>query len=644
MSNRALPSFTDRVMTAVDANYKEWGNSPSPKNWQALAAIANTIERMAAGTAEDKTYLSWAPPGTGKTETIIASIVQLTRDPRYADCGVIVFLSQLDQVRRLADSLLDNGLTQDDISLLVGNKSENDALRALGRGHFNKKDEWISEHQKARVVIATQAKLLSVVAFRKSLHIGSSMDDIWLYDGKTRRVRIWDETILPAKTHVIHEPKICEAIKLLQRAGFNTQADILESWRASLVAGEPTEVPAFDKELDLHAVLSLRKGGGLDEGSPLLTLLELQWQGLAVRKDYDGNAVLHYEDVLPEAFTPLLVTDASGNVRCLMREWDKGRSPVVPLESGEKRYDGLTIHHWNHAAGKSEYRSNEKRLQLAKAAASVFSRIPEGDEVLFIVRKPEKPYQNIERWEPEKAKTGVKGEETQGIRDMLTPEQNARAHFLTWGLHTATNRFSHIKHVVVVGLLQTATSVTAATMKAAGRMAVDEALDEKLIRNAHVREAAHNLLQGANRGASRGLRGSQCPEGCTLWVIFSTAGTMGLPSKWLFNECFPGASIENWEPFGFQIRSSTLMTDNRTIFADYLVNLLGNAPSITFTRSDLTDFDDTMTFNYLKKKPEPVRKLMAERGLKLELGERIKRGKVWVDTFMLSRPSSPVAE
>ena len=655
MSNRTRPSFVDRVERELRQRFSkpEWGHNPSPRNWAALTAIADTVEKMAAGTAEDGTYLSWAPPGAGKTETIIESIVQLTRDPRYADCGVIVFLAHLNQVGRLAHALLDSGLAQDDISVLVGTKAENDALRMLGRGRFKANGKWDSEHQQARVVIATQAKLLSVVAFRKSLHIGSSLDDIWLYDGKPRRVRIWDETILPARTQVLRAPDIYTVVGQMKEAGFTKQADIIERWRDSLTAGEPTEVPAFDSGIDLSSAVAVGEMKWKFFDNPTFrTLLELQWQGLAVHHDYDGNAVLHYEEILPDAFTPLLVTDASGNLRCLMREWNKGRGRVIPLESGEKRYDGLAIHYWDHAAGRAEHRENKNRSALANAAASVFRHIPEDEEVLFIVRKPEKPYQNIEaREKSKKGKTGPKGEDTPGIRDLLTPEQNKRAHFLTWGLHTATNDYAHVKHVVLVGLLQTSVSVTVANLRAAGKMAPNEATDKKLVREAHVREGGHNLLQAAGRGSSRYLRGDQCPEGCTLWAIFSSNGQLDLPSKWLFEQCFPGAPIREWEPLGLQLRTRKLQTANRELFAEALAGLLGKAQTVSFEVRDLQPaFSPSMAFRFLKDEVV-ARHLREGHGLELSarLSEEKRRGKPWAIYTLerlpaLARAPGPQAE
>ncbi len=641
MSNRTLPSFTDRVMTAVDANYKKWGNSPSPANREALAAIASTIERMASGTAERCTYLSSAPTGLGKSTTIIASLIELVRDPRYRESGAVVFLAQRKQVERFVNDLKDGGVPETDICILVGNKAEED-LASLACG----------EQDRARIIVATQAKLLSVVALRDSAHTSTSLNDFWRYQGEPRRVRIWDESIIPANPYVFLNGDIEKAIEQLRDVNFpemDKAADRLEKWRRSLKPGVPTEVCSFMTKEAVHQILALNDKDYMDEGTLLRSLFDLQGQGLAVRADYNGNAVLHYAEVLPEDFAPFLITDASGELRTLYPYWHEGRCPITHLPSGEKFYDGLTIHHWDHASGRAEHRNNLKRIELVKAAASVFSHIPAGEEVLFVTRKhdPSKPYQTIgKRDEPKKGKTGPKGEDMPCIWDLLTPEQRTRAHFTTWGLHAASNDYKDCKHVVLVGVLQTPRAVTAATLKAAGRMDVDEDLAETEVKDAHKREAGHNILQAVGRIAVRYLLGDRCPSGLTAWMIFSAGGPMPIPLE-MVKRCFPGATIEKWEPFG--LRSITQKTGKREAFAKALSERLGGAQTASFEVRDLQpQFSLSMAQRFLVRDAVMPRLLAEHYGLSISsevLPERRRGGKVTV--FHLRRLTAgpgPLAE
>ncbi len=630
MSDRTRHSpFVSRVLSAVDEKYQGWGNRPSPRNWTALSAIATTIETMASGSAERVTYLSSAPTGLGKSVTIRASIVELMRDDRYRECGIVVFLRQREQVRYFHEKLTAAGIPASDISVQIGNKSEKDDLHTLVGVAPNE----------ARIVIATQAKLLSVVAKRRDVHASASLDELWLYRDAPRRVRVWDESIIPAKPFVLLNGDIENAVKQLRDAKLKTAADLIETWRRGLRAGASTVVPWFDKpEYMLHTRL-LAKGGAFDDGSPLETLLEQQEQGLAVRADHKGNAVLHYAEVLPDDFAPFLITDASGELRGLYPYWDRGRGKIVHLESGEKRYEGLTIHHWDHKSGTGTHFNNAVRLTLAQAAASVFSRVPANDEVLFIVRKPSKPFQNMERLEEDKpGKTGKKdGEKTPGIRDLLTPEQNARAYFLTWGRHEATNDYRRCKHIVLVGILQTPVAATVAMLKAAGRMDVEDGLSEVDVRAGHQREAGHNILQAVGRIAVRYLISDQCPDGLTAWMIFSTGGQMSIPVE-MVQHCFPGATIREWEPFGFEARNSRRKTDNRERFADALAKRLGDAQTVSFEARDLSpEFSPAMAFRFLAKDEDVKRILRGKHGLALERGERFKRGRARVDTYVVRR-------
>src|SRR5690606_3353680 len=95
--------------------------------------------------------------------------------------------------------------------------------------------------------------------------------------------------------------------------------------------------------------------------------------------------------------------------------------------------------------------------------------------------------------------------------------------------------------------------------------------------------------------------------------------------------CFPGARIEDWEPYGVQLRDARHHSDNRQRFIDALVHLLGGADEVSFKRKQLNDFDETMSFRYLNC-PKVKRYLLKERGIELSqaLSEGKRRGKPWM--------------
>jgi hypothetical protein len=57
-------------------------------------------------------------------------------------------------------------------------------------------------------------------------------------------------------------------------------------------------------------------------------------------------------------------------------------------------------------------------------------------------------------------------------------------------------------------------------------------------------------------------------------------------SSSVLQSCFPGAKIMKWNPFGAQLRSNRLKSENRVRFFDALLRRLGERDSVTFEVSD----------------------------------------------------------
>ena len=98
-------SLTDQIMAGLERRFLQYGHRPSPAHWKGLRAIAETIEAQASGTATPSFFLSALPTGMGKTTAVVASVKSLVSHPKYQDVGVVIFVSQLDQIRRLVDEI-----------------------------------------------------------------------------------------------------------------------------------------------------------------------------------------------------------------------------------------------------------------------------------------------------------------------------------------------------------------------------------------------------------------------------------------------------------------------------------------------------------------------------------------------------------
>ncbi len=612
------PSLTSRTIAALRERFAAFGHCPSQDHWEGLIEIAQIIEAQARGTAPAEFFYSALPTGMGKTSVVVESVRHLLADPAYSEVGVVIFVNQLDQIKRLIEEI---GLERHQFAVETG--KDNVELNALGRGKWTQSGKWKSEHQEAQVLFTTQQKLMQVLKFQKDF------ESFWQFRGQPRRVRVWDEAILPADPIVIPTQEIVAFAELLTSHGQPGAAATLRQWAETIGDSAITAVPWFLLDLTWK---------GLDD--PLLTegttgtKLVCQ-QGCAVRvhrdvTDAGGRTTISYRESLPLNFAPLLILDASGSLRLTYKAWAEGRGGLVQLRSPGKTYRNLTIYHWDHPAGKAAYRANDTQRDLAQAVAKAFSEVPANEQLLVIVRLHEKPYADLQKRILDAIKAS--GGDAERVR------------FLTWGRHTASNAYADIRHVIVVGLLQYSAAANEAHWRAAAKTPAETDVSGDQLEALRLGEIAHHLFQGVGRGAVRKSVGGDVPMGCKLWCIFSTAGKMGIP-RGLLRTVFPEAQVKSWEPFGVQLRTSKLKTDNRPSFVEMLLRRMGNGEKASFELRDLEDaFSRQMARRFLND-PE-VSRALESRGIVIEaqeLPERRRGGRVMVYTLRRRPPAQPAS-
>ena len=217
----------EKIINALHARFSGYGHSPSEEHWVGLDAIAEFIQQMADNNAHPHFAYSALPTGMGKTSLLIEAVRQLATDPRYAHVGVVIFVNLLEQIPILAHEM---ELRPDQFAVVTGDA--NKELNQMGRGHFSKKGNgnWISEHHRAQVLFTTQQKLL---------HIAKHQDDFeqfFLFDPTgeghkvPRRVRIWDEAILPAKPEVLTCDDIRQFAERLITHGLVRHTALYREW------------------------------------------------------------------------------------------------------------------------------------------------------------------------------------------------------------------------------------------------------------------------------------------------------------------------------------------------------------------------------------------------------------------------------
>jgi hypothetical protein len=108
------------------------------------------------------------------------------------------------------------------------------------------------------------------------------------------------------------------------------------------------------------------------------------------RDEYHGSTTISYYEVLPREFPPLLVLDASGELRETYKVWAEGRKDLELLPTAERDYSSLTIHHLNIPSGLEAHRVPETRLDIVEAGIAAHFETG-GEPLLNVVRKGSKP-------------------------------------------------------------------------------------------------------------------------------------------------------------------------------------------------------------------------------------------------------------
>jgi len=300
-----------------------------------------------------------------------------------------------------------------------------------------------------------------------------------------------------------------------------------------------------------------------------------------VRRDDKGNAVLDYEDVFPDDMGPLLICDASGYLRQVYRFWYSDRQGLRFLPSPAKRYTGLTIHHWDRGSGKGQFkRGGKERREIYDGIVRTITAIPDGEKILIVHFKKNNLTADIE------------GEIRSALANALGPDflWGDRVKFCTWGKHTATNEFVDCKHVILASVLQYSVPQNEAHGRGAKKLRTEDDFSQSDFNSTRLGEIRHNIFQAACRGAVRRAEGDSCPEGCHLYIIYSTKGI----SRSVLSDVFPEATVEDWQPVFH-------LSPKKQQLADYLSGL-ATQEGMTVPKADLS--------TYLDIKPQRLREVM----------------------------------
>ena len=338
-------SLSAMALASMRKSFADRDHFPSISQWEALAAVVRTLEQMADGALEEAAYLSSLDPRVGKTQSIIHSIRALLKLDRYGNVGVIICLSRLAEIQTTADEMR---LADEQFAVLVANTEANSHLNSMGNQDKNR----------ARVLFTTQQML-------ESRSRGKRFADVeeFYFRGAARRVRIWDEAILPARPICV-DVTLIEAMTNVFGKQQNKLFDEINAFIASLKKAnnrEFLEVPNFEELFEVSEVLELFHEEKRVVRDAVIDLWLLSGRTASIRSE-GSNTVLDYEETWPSDLLPILVLDASGRVRQTYRMWDQHIGNLVVLKGADKDYFNLTVHIWRRGGGKQSWKDSGNQL------------------------------------------------------------------------------------------------------------------------------------------------------------------------------------------------------------------------------------------------------------------------------------------
>ena len=501
--------LTDAAMSQVKAKFasKEYEHYPSDEQFGGLSDIAQVIEMMAANNITPNFFVSYMPAGSGKTTTLIEAVRAMPSIPNYKDAGVIIFLSRREEIGKLASEMR---LKDDDFAVITNEDKYNNL------GNPNKTD--------ARVLFTTQQKLNA-----RGTDSFSAMRDFH-YKGQPRRVRVWDEAILPSTILTLGQYDISDLLKTISKERKELAAELSDLFTllSNVKDGEIIEIPDLDGyNIEMEEARAWFENDS--DKDAIEALFGMSGRRVRVRDDKLGFTALDYDDILPDDLAPMLILDASANLRKTYEFMHYDRKQVYFLKSPQKSYGGFTIHLWDRGSGRTTHKNDAPTL-VKGIAKTINNDIPKSEDVLVVHFKKSKYIPDMPKLIGEQIKL-----------------RQSKVHCLNWGQHTATNEFNNVKYVIMSGVLQYRTSQNEFVGRGAKRIKTDDEFSKQDYDYTRLGEIAHNIFQAACRGKVRKSVGDGCPEDCHLYIIMSTNAETGVPED-LLTRTFPGAKVEDWLP------------------------------------------------------------------------------------------------
>jgi hypothetical protein len=479
--------------------------------WEGIADLVMCLTRMADGDADEKYYLSSLDPGVGKTQTVIHFLNALLASPAHDHVGAVVFVYTKAEIRTLVREVTDAGVPEEAFAARV--HRDDVEINELGCG----------DPHRARILFTTHRRLVTICGGRDFGQVAE-----FGYRNRPRQIRIWDESLLPAKAIALSGYKISGLYQLLPQ-GRSTRdlSYALDDFRRRVDEAEDKaliEVPGLAPEHKFSAPQAQRwvRGQLGNDAEAIEDLWHLLGNSAVVRHDGAlARRLVSFRDHLPNDFAPLAILDASGRVLTSYTYWEAARRTLVRLKAVPKQYNNLTVHLWRIGGGSSSFREGGGALRRRGIVETIRQKLFE--PWLIVCHKDHRQWL---------------------MREIAIELPNAKLEVIHWGMHRATNEYRDISNVILAGTM----FLPPSALEGIGRAALALSPAEGLLtaeqeRNVFLGEQANNILQAVCRGAARKAIEGECGHSDVYLIAHPRHGIAER-----LEEIFPGCRIEQWTP------------------------------------------------------------------------------------------------
>lgn len=489
-------------------------------HWQALYDILNNLDRQLLGTAHPVVHLSSADPGLGKTTALRAYCRSMIEG---SGVGAMVAISNYRDIEAfvlgMPKELWSSIFIQTSVDL-TSQKQVTAYTRenpSSAPGGLLVGATLAPDINSAQLLIITHEKLRRILSREGTFEAASGL----YYRGKPRKVKAHDEAMQLRTTVSLQVSELLLACKVVSATRPAAYSKVLTACFEMEKAADDSEYPFPDLEpygINNDWLFAILDGGRSwklrDDTIEALTALTLiSGQTVRIREsktkkrigDYEevwSSALLTFTDSVLLTLAPVLILDASGRVREYYSDFEK-QGLLYRLRTAVKDYGNLTIYHKDARAGKAVLKPDSDAIKArASEIADLIEYFP-NDETWLICSHP----QNLNARNPVQellphitAQLDLRGIPWRGCATDAKGNKRDRVEALTWGRHTSTNAFSHIKNVVTASLLTLPPEKYEVEKRASSNLKPEDgSLSQDTIRKFRKTEHAHDILQAVCR-------------------------------------------------------------------------------------------------------------------------------------------------